>query len=384
MKILFFNESSLIKGGIDAVISFEIEGLVAKGIEVRLIEIKHKDILDKSILKKADLFFNKKKKINFLKNQLLLFQPDIIHIHNTYPFYRENLWAYEIFDNYKKVFHLHNFYPICLNSFCYINNQICNRCMIYNNYLPAIKSACYDNSIFKTYFASINRAKPQMWLSNSSKADCYIAVSEFIKQKYLEFGVDRSRIIELPNGFGNADSVNYDSNGSYILFLGNIVLSKGVEIVCKLALMNPAIKFVIAGTGRDIGYIKTKYPNLCNVEYTGYVENDAKVNLIKKSKLLLFPTQSWEAFGLVILESLYYGKPVVTSGIGATSELVINEINGIVVKSNLLDDYNNAINKIWNNELHFINSKWQIHLEKYSIENHINGLINLYNNLLSN
>lgn len=384
MRILLFNESTVINGGVNTVINSEVKGLREKGIEVKLLTIDHKELLKKTYLGKINLYFNTKKKIKFLNEQLEAYKPELIHIHNIYPFFRENIWSNSVFDKYKKVFHLHNFYPVCLNSFCFIKDKICYECLEDNNYIYAIKSSCYDNSFYKTYLASINRPKAKEWTKNIGKFDHYIAVSNFLKEKYIEFGLDRSKITEITNGMEFEENIIYNSSGDYILFLSNVVFSKGIDIVCKLAEMNHDIKFVIAGKGRDLERIKINYKDLDNLEYVGYVENEAKKKIIKESKMLLFPVQSWEAFGLVIIEALSFGKPVVTSGYGGTSELVIDGLNGIIVKSNKLEDYNNAISSIWNNHLSFSNAIWQIHLEKYSIEKHINSLVLLYNNLLSN
>ncbi|OGU65710.1 MAG: hypothetical protein A2499_02960 [Stygiobacter sp. RIFOXYC12_FULL_38_8] len=382
MRILFFNESTVTKGGIDTVINSEINALGAKGIETRLLEISHKELLNKSYFDKTNLFLNRKKKIEIIRKQLESFKPNIIHIHNSYPFFRENIWSDSAFDNVKKVFHLHNFYPICPNSFFYTSGAICSDCLTNNGYSKAIKYACYDNSKLKTWLTTINRTKPREWLENSLKIDRYIAVSKFLFDKYLEFGLDRSKITEIPNGLEFDKSVIYDPNGSYVLFLGNIVLSKGIEIVFQLAVMNPEMKFVIAGVGRDLEFIKIKYRGLSNVEYVGFVENEVKVRLIKNSKLLLFPVQSWEAFGLAALESLICGKPVVTSGLGATSELIVDGENGIIVKSNKIEEYDRAIKKIWNVVMHYSNDTWQIHLEKYTLAKHVNSLVDLYHNVL--
>lgn len=383
MRVLFFNEPTILKGGIDVVINSELKGLSSRGIDVKLIEVKHKNILEYSFLEKVDLFINKGKKIKTLKEHVIDFKPDVIHIHNIFPFFRENLWTDRVLTKYKKVFHLHNFYPVCLNSFCYINGNVCNYCMTNNNYYHAIKLACYDNSKIKTYITTINRPKPKEWLCNIFKFNRYIAVSKFLKEKYTEFGIDESIITDIPNGIEVSESVSYDSEGSYVLFLGNVVLSKGIEIVCQLAAINPAIKFVLAGSGRDLNYIMAKYKDLSNIEFVGYVENEAKANLIKKSKFMLFPNQSWEAFGLVILESLNYGKPVITSGFGGTSELVTDGINGIIVHSNELEDYNSAINSIWNNKTKFSFEQWNLELKKHSFQQHINSLVSLYEDVLS-
>ncbi|MBU0475048.1 MAG: glycosyltransferase family 4 protein [Bacteroidetes bacterium] len=383
MKILFINESTRIKGGVDYVVKEEILGLRKRGFEVDLFEFSHEEYsIDnmKRKIQKTLLYFSEHKKINIIKEKINYFKPDIVHFHNTYPFFKKPLWTDNIFKDIKVVQHLHNYYPFCLNSFFYRDENICTDCFDNNNFSIGIKNACYDYSKIKSKIVAFNRPLPSEWLKSTRNVDMFLGVSQFIVDKYIEFGVDNRKIKKLYNGVSFEDSQINSKEGSYILFLGNIVNSKGVTIVCELAKINKEIQFKIAGLGRDLSMLKEKYKSLSNLSFEGYVEGKYKSELIRNCRFLLFPVLSWEAFGLVILEATSFGKLIVTSGLGGTAEIVEEGINGYLVKDNDINRYNKVIRNLWWNFVNYPSDARKLTeiLVKFSKKNHIENLINLY------
>jgi glycosyltransferase involved in cell wall biosynthesis len=63
-----------------------------------------------------------------------------------------------------------------------------------------------------------------------------------------------------------------------------------------------------------------------NVRFRGMVDNDAKAVVLNSSKGLLFPVLWHEPFGIAIIESLYYGCPVLATPYGSLPELVPAEV----------------------------------------------------------
>lgn len=80
-----------------------------------------------------------------------------------------------------------------------------------------------------------------------------------------------------------------------------------------------------------------------NISYLGKVGGKLKINFLKNSKALIFPTAWEEPMGLVVIESLACGAPVIVSDRGAMPELVNKDV-GFVCKTEA--DYINAIKNI--------------------------------------
>jgi len=72
--------------------------------------------------------------------------------------------------------------------------------------------------------------------------------------------------------------------------------------------------------------------------------NMLKRELYQNAKALLFPSESHEPFGLVLIEALSCGCPVITSNLGALPEIIENGVNGFVCANE--EEYLNAIKNI--------------------------------------
>jgi glycosyltransferase involved in cell wall biosynthesis len=64
------------------------------------------------------------------------------------------------------------------------------------------------------------------------------------------------------------------------------------------------------------------------VQYVGYVDPAERDELLGGARALLYPVQSPEPFGLVLVEAMMSGTPVAALGLGAVPELVEEEVTG--------------------------------------------------------
>ena len=127
--------------------------------------------------------------------------------------------------------------------------------------------------------------------------------------------------------------------GEYMLFLGRLVDVKGVRQAIEVA-KRVKRKLIIAGKGTD-EYIKDAIlPHIGEyVEFRGHVERETTewFQLYSQAKLFLAPIQWEEPFGLVFIESMACGTPVVAFSRGAVPEIVKDGETGYVVNSSLTD-----------------------------------------------
>ena len=102
----------------------------------------------------------------------------------------------------------------------------------------------------------------------------------------------------------------------------------------------PNIKYIIAGSGRELKNLKKLVSdlNLNNtVIFVDNVNDAQKKYLFKKTKLMIMPTldetsnRSIEGFGISYLEAAFFRIPSIASNIGGTTEAVINNKTGIII-----------------------------------------------------
>ena len=106
----------------------------------------------------------------------------------------------------------------------------------------------------------------------------------------------------------------------YVIYVGRLVEYKGLSILMRAmrtVQKSIPIKLIVVGDGEDrIRFERLARTLDLKVEFEGRVSEDRKIELIKKAKLLVLPSKSrLEAFGIVLLEAMACGTPVVGSNI---------------------------------------------------------------------
>jgi len=123
----------------------------------------------------------------------------------------------------------------------------------------------------------------------------------------------------------------------YLSFLGRIAPIKGTHLAIEVA-KKSGIPLKIAGEVQPIfrDYFETKIkPHLDGkfIEYVGEADLAAKNELLGNSLAMLFPIQWNEPFGLVMIEAMACGTPVLAFPGGAVKEVVSDGISGFICQS---------------------------------------------------
>lgn len=134
-----------------------------------------------------------------------------------------------------------------------------------------------------------------------------------------------------------------------VLFVGNLIKRKNVESLLEAKkIANSDYYLVIVGDGPQFKKLKKKVDeeNIRDVIFTGS-RNDVE-NIIPSGDVLVLPSYS-ESFGLVLIEALACGKPVIGSKVGGITE-IINDDVGLLVNPNKISSIARAIDKIINDD----------------------------------
>jgi glycosyltransferase involved in cell wall biosynthesis len=126
--------------------------------------------------------------------------------------------------------------------------------------------------------------------------------------------------------------------GDYLLFLGRMSADKGAHRAIAVA-METGLPLKLAGKKQDPKELRyfdeLVKPHLVgDIEYLGEVSHGEKVELLQNARVTLFPIDWEEPFGLVMIESMACGTPVIATRHGAVPEVIEDGRGGIIV-----DDY---------------------------------------------
>jgi glycosyltransferase involved in cell wall biosynthesis len=130
--------------------------------------------------------------------------------------------------------------------------------------------------------------------------------------------------------------------GDYLLFLGRMSPDKGAHRAIDVAIA-AGLPLKIAGKKREpeeIEYFEQYVrPHLSEqIQYLGEVTHGEKVELLQNARATLFPIEWEEPFGLVMIESMACGTPVIATRYGAVPEVIEHGRSGIIV-----DDYREMV-----------------------------------------
>jgi glycosyltransferase involved in cell wall biosynthesis len=159
-----------------------------------------------------------------------------------------------------------------------------------------------------------------------------VAISHDQARRAPEVTIDRV----IHHGLDPAAYPVGDGDGGFLLFLGRMTASKGVR-QAVLAARSTGRRLIVAAKAREDGeqaYYRDQIEPLLddNVEFIGEVGGEDKLALLGAASALLNPIQWPEPFGLVMIEAMACGTPVIACPRGAAPEIVDEGVTGYLCR----------------------------------------------------
>jgi glycosyltransferase involved in cell wall biosynthesis len=201
-------------------------------------------------------------------------------------------------------------------------------------------------------------------------ADVIIATSNSYIEESKFLGDYRDKIKVIPNGINLEefkinlskeecrDKLGLPHDKKIILFFGNIVSYKGPHILLKafskVKTQFKDLKLVFAGRGKmqeELTKLAAELGIKNDVLFTGYVDEKLKPFYYKSADIFCLPSITMaEAFGIVNLEAMACGVPVISSKLGGIPDVVTDRETGLLVKPEDEEALTNAILFLLENE----------------------------------
>jgi len=156
------------------------------------------------------------------------------------------------------------------------------------------------------------------------------------------------RVHMVYHGIPVDDYIYSDRKGDYVAFLGRMVPCKGPHLAIEAA-RAAGVPLKLAGEiqpqFRDYWDEQVR-PRIDGreVEYLGEADRALKNELLSRARALLFPIEWEEPFGLVLVEAMACGTPVLAFAGGAVEEIVRNGVNGWICRD--LDEMASRIRSV--------------------------------------
>ncbi len=237
--------------------------------------------------------------------------------------YKSKQWpiAGEVFDNLKDFNH----------ASWAIADAAADCDIIHLNSVPALMFTRYVSSNFVYTMHHVHEEHLSELYHFFPKVE-FVTISDFQRRRET-----MPRMRSIHHGIDLSSYRLQPKKQNYLSFLGRIAPIKGTHIAIEVA-KKSGIPLKIGGEVQPIfkDYFEAEIkPHIDGkfIEYVGEVDLQAKNELLGNSLAMLFPIQWDEPFGLVMIESMACGTPVLALPGGAVEEVVCNGVSGFVCRS---------------------------------------------------
>ncbi len=186
------------------------------------------------------------------------------------------------------------------------------------------------------------------WWGSYESSKIIVCSNSMRRDAEQRFNLSPRKISVIPNGV-DQDRIKIDFDydrtreryGVYwgeqmILFVGRLTSQKGCEYLIRAMpqiLSRHNAKLIVVGDGPSRSYLESEVSRLGlsgRVRFTGFLSDQEMVKLMKSADVLVVPS-IYEPFGIVALEAMAAGVPVVASDVDGLSEIIKHEVNGLKV-----------------------------------------------------
>ena len=271
-------------------------------------------------------------------------KPDIINVHNLYPF----ISPAALFECKKAgvpvVMTVHNFRLICPTGLFMRDNKPCEVCLQKGNEWSCIRYNC-EHSILKSVGYTLRNVYARWTGAYKKNVDVFACITDFQRRKLIEAGYDANKVTVIPN-FIETPLKCIFTQGTYVAFCGRLSKEKGVDLILEVARRHPEIPFKFAGELRD-KELFNGIPDNC--ELKGYIFGKELDDFYQNAMFFVMASKWYEGFPMSILEAAKFGKCTVGPDHGGFTEIIGREEEAIgkLFKPNDVHDLEKIITDLW-------------------------------------
>ena len=391
MKVLIVHNSYQKRGGEDAVVEGESRQLECHGhkvIQFRRHNDAFKHIAPWAVFSSGLAAVWSREAHSQISNLLQAETPDIVHCHNTFPLISPSIY-YACADAHIPVVQtLHNYRLLCPKATLFRDGGVCESCLRTPVALPGILHACYRNSILQTSVAATMLAVHSSLRTWQQKIAVFIAVSQFVRAKFIQGGLPAERIVVKPN-FSPLPPAGKAINEPYALFVGRLCVEKGPSLLVEAwkRLAQP-VRLYIAGDGPLKAEIEceVRRSGLANVTFLGQLPTAEIMAWIRGSSFIVLPSLWFEGCPMTVIEAYACGVPVIASRLGTLEEIVLQDETGLLFPANDAARLAELVDWAWSHPAALKEMGRRAHVEyqrNYTVEKNYSRLMAIYEDAIA-
>jgi len=284
------------------------------------------------------------------------------------------------------VHRISDFQYMCPNALFYNDVKgVCEECLNGNRW-NCVRNKCVLNS---TVYSAVKLGAKMLHdaMHITRKIDAFVVPSSFTLGKLAEYGIPRQKLNHLPTFFNLKEENPQVEYKPFVLFVGRIEKQKGLMTLVK-TFENTEYNLKIIGFSND-GYEDELKAYLNgkrhHIEFLGKMNFEQIALYLKSCLCTVVPSEWYDNFPNVILESFAYKKAVVATDFGSLPELVRDGETGLTFKYQDVEDFRSKIAYLFTNPAKaktMGENGFHDVLTCYSPTEHYNRLRKLFNDII--
>lgn len=275
--------------------------------------------------------FEAKRKISRLLSEVPC---EIAHLENIYHQISPSILGTIKRRGMPIVMTVHDLKLMCPNYKMYTQNAVCERCFKHK-YYNAVLHKCMKNSSINSIPVMLEMYFHKIMRYYEKNVDLFLAPSEFMKTKMVQWGFDASRIEVLPNFVDTEFFAPGNKDNGYFFYSGGLEPEKGILTLLKAVKKAPSVRVVISGGGSMASYVE-KYISENHLEqqihYVGFIEREETKKYLQECTASLVLSELYENNPLAVLESIASAKATIGTDVGGIPELIEDGKTGVLIK----------------------------------------------------
>jgi len=275
---------------------------------------------------------------------------DLVHLNNIHHY----LTPASIIPEIKKhnipiLWTVHDYVILCPNSIFISNGKVCEKCKK-EKYYQCVLNKCKKGSLLASSVAAME-SYINKWLDPYKDVDYFLCPSQFIADKFIEFGHDERKIVKLYNPFDVTTLENIvphkNEEKKYIVYVGNILKLKGIFTLAE-AVEGLDVELYIIGDGEAMPALQDfiEKSKMSNIRCLGRKVKQDTLSYVKGAEFVVVPSECYENLPYALIEASLLGKPVLGARIGGIPELVIDNETGFLFEQGNKVDLTGKLKKM--------------------------------------
>jgi glycosyltransferase involved in cell wall biosynthesis len=324
MRILQLHARYRIRAGEDTVVDNEASALRRAGHEVLQCTVDNPTdrvataaALVRSVHNRASA--------RFVRERIDAFRPDVVHVHNTWFSLSSSTVAAAAGAGVPVVMTLHNFRLGCLSTDLYRDGAVCTAC-IGRAPLPGVVHGCYRGSRLLSGLQATEVMVTRRRGVLDAAVTRFVAPSQFMADRLADIGVPVDRTVVKPH-FGDDPGPRHapPSTSRHVLAVGRLAQGKGIDTLLDAwASITESSRhdhrLHIIGDGPQAERFRRRLPP--GVEMLGWRERDEIRARMLDARALVMPSELYETFGMVLVEAMSAGLPVIVNTVAGAATIV--------------------------------------------------------------